>query len=171
MPTAGSAGTSSCRTSAEAKTLELLLGKIQDVDETYLNGTRIGGMGSVPARFQDRLEPGSPLSRTRLDLVHGDGTDVVAVRVFGRTGDGGIYEAGSSVGRAGPFDPEASPGGASTGHVLGGTGWYRKHFTDPRGRRQTVSVSFDGVYMDAEVWVNGQSLGSHPYGYTASPMT
>src|SRR5947199_298600 len=25
---------------------------------------------------------------------------------------------------------------------------------------------FDGVYMDADVWLNGHHLGSHPYGYT-----
>jgi beta-galactosidase len=26
---------------------------------------------------------------------------------------------------------------------------------------------FDGVYMDADVWINGVHLGNHPYGYTA----
>ena len=67
----------------------------------------------------------------------------------------------------GPFSQE-SPGGASTGHVLGGTGWYRKHFElaqNEAGKR--ISIRFDGVYMDTEVWLNGQSLGTHPYGYTA----
>ncbi|MGO9202231.1 MAG: sugar-binding domain-containing protein [Limisphaerales bacterium] len=153
--------------SAEGKEVELLLGKIRDVDETYLNGTRIGGMGSFPPDFQTARNQ-ERRYRVPAHVVHGDGTDVVAVRVFGRTGDGGIYEAGSSVGRAGPFDPEASPGGASTGHVLGGTGWYRKHFRlEPADAGKAVSVRFDGVYMDAEVWVNGQSLGSHPYGYTS----
>ena len=66
----------------------------------------------------------------------------------------------------GPFSPD-SPGGASTGYVLGGMGWYRKHFalgTANAGR--LASVLFDGVYMDADVWVNGQHLGNHPYGYT-----
>jgi beta-galactosidase len=28
-------------------------------------------------------------------------------------------------------------------------------------------VQFDGVYMNAEVWLNGKSLGKHPYGYTS----
>ena len=28
-------------------------------------------------------------------------------------------------------------------------------------------MAFDGVYMNAEVWINGVSLGKHPYGYTA----
>jgi len=29
-----------------------------------------------------------------------------------------------------------------------------------------VQILFDGVYMNSEVWINGQSLGVHPYGYT-----
>ena len=27
-------------------------------------------------------------------------------------------------------------------------------------------LQFDGVYMNADVWVNGEQLGNHPYGYT-----
>ena len=67
----------------------------------------------------------------------------------------------------GPFSPE-SPGGTATGYTLGGTGWYRKHFVldqDTTGKQ--VAIEFDGVYMDSDVWLNGHSLGNHPYGYTA----
>ena len=70
-------------------------------------------------------------------------------------------------GRDSPFDRDA-PGQVSTGFTVGGTGWYRKTFTVPaadKGRR--ILLRFDGVYMNAEVWVNGESLGSHPYGYTS----
>ena len=28
-------------------------------------------------------------------------------------------------------------------------------------------LQFDGVYMDSDVWLNGQHLGNHPYGYTS----
>ena len=62
---------------------------------------------------------------------------------------------------------EDSPGKGSTGHVLGGTGWYRKTFTlDQSSEGKKVQILFDGVYMNSEVWINGQSLGIHPYGYT-----
>jgi beta-galactosidase len=153
--------------SAGAKEVELLLGKIHDADETYLNGTRIGGSGSFPPNFQAASDQ-ERRYRVPAHTVHADGTDLVAVRVFRGTGAGGLCEAGSSVGRAGPFDPDASPGGASTGHALGGTGWYRKHFRlDAEEAGKAVSVRFDGVYMDAEVWLNGRSLGNHPYGYTS----
>jgi len=67
----------------------------------------------------------------------------------------------------GPFSP-ASPGGGATGYTVGGTGWYRKHFVlDKQTSGKRVSIEFDGVYMDSDVWLNGHALGNHPYGYTA----
>lgn len=61
----------------------------------------------------------------------------------------------------------AAPAEQESGYVLGGTGWYRKSFTldtDVQGKQ--VSVGFDGVYMNATVYLNGQELGIHHYGYT-----
>jgi len=67
----------------------------------------------------------------------------------------------------GPFSEE-SPGGVSTGHVMGGTAWYRKHFTlNKEDQGKIVKILFDGVYMNADFWINGTHLGNHPYGYTA----
>ncbi|MFF5295963.1 glycoside hydrolase family 2 TIM barrel-domain containing protein [Paractinoplanes globisporus] len=63
----------------------------------------------------------------------------------------------------GPFDPAASTGGGSTGYTVGGIGWYRKHFDNPGSR---VELRFDGVYQNADVWLNGVHLGFHPFGYT-----
>ena len=66
-----------------------------------------------------------------------------------------------------PFDPEAISQ-VSGGFTTGGTGWYRKTFSVPdeeNGKR--ILIQFDGVYMNADVWLNGQGLGSHPYGYTS----
>src|SRR5207342_1098300 len=45
--------------------------------------------------------------------------------------------------------------------------WYRKTFTLPEDRRDRhVFLEFEGVYMNSEVWLNGQSLGKRPYGYS-----
>src|SRR5947209_2827833 len=67
---------------------------------------------------------------------------------------------------SGPFT-KASVGGTATGFVSGGTGWYRKSFNTSEGFiNKTVTIIFDGVYMDADVWINGHHLGNHPYGYT-----
>ncbi len=72
----------------------------------------------------------------------------------------------NGVDQVGPFSKK-SPGSTSTGYVLGGTGWYRKHFTlDKRDEGKTAILRFDGVYMEAEVWVNGKPAGQHTYGYT-----
>jgi beta-galactosidase len=68
--------------------------------------------------------------------------------------------------RVGPFSKQ-SAGGSSTGHTVGGTGWYRKHFTIPKDAAgRIIKIHFDGVYMDSDVWINGHLLGNHPYGYT-----
>ena len=66
-----------------------------------------------------------------------------------------------------PFDSAQSAGGAATGFYVGGTGWYRKHFTLPASDAgKNITICFDGVYMNADVWLNSQHLGNHPYGYT-----
>ena len=65
----------------------------------------------------------------------------------------------------GPFSEE-SPGGSSTGHVLGGIGWYRKHFRVKGDTDKIITIHFDGAYMNSDVWINGDHLGNHPYGYT-----
>lgn len=69
--------------------------------------------------------------------------------------------------RPGPFDKELSAGKVSTGWVVGGTGWYRKRFRLPSLGDRRVEVRFDGVYMDADVWLNGRLLGHQPYGYSS----
>lgn len=54
----------------------------------------------------------------------------------------------------------------STGHLPGGTGWYRKRFTlDEWTARQQVRICFDGVMERSDVWINGRHLGFHPNGY------
>lgn len=66
----------------------------------------------------------------------------------------------------GPFSIK-SPGGTSTGYVVGGIGWYRKNFTVNNNPGKKIFIHFDGVFMDCDVWINEHYLGSHPYGYTA----
>ena len=57
---------------------------------------------------------------------------------------------------------------AESGYLPGGTGWYRKSFTiDKAAEGKEIRIDFGGVYMNASVWVNGEKLGTHPYGYTS----
>lgn len=65
----------------------------------------------------------------------------------------------------GPFDPEKSS--VFAGWTVGGIGWYRKHF-DARNIAldEVVELRFDGAFKDTDVWLNGQKLGAHRYGYS-----
>jgi len=67
----------------------------------------------------------------------------------------------------GPFS-KASIGKMGTGYTIGGTAWYRKTFTiNKEDQAKTAYLMFDGVYMNSDVWVNGEHVGNHPYGYTS----
>ena len=56
----------------------------------------------------------------------------------------------------------------SGGFTTGGTGWYRKKFNIPSDQQgNCFRIMFEGVYMNSDIWLNGQYLGSHPYGYTS----
>jgi beta-galactosidase len=56
----------------------------------------------------------------------------------------------------------------SGGFTTGGTGWYRKEFKIPvELKDKQFVIRFEGVYMNAEIWLNGELLGNHPYGYTS----
>jgi len=66
-----------------------------------------------------------------------------------------------------PFSPDAI-NGVSEGFTTAGTGWYRKSFPVALSQKgKCTYIRFDGVYMNADVWVNGIHLGNHPYGYTS----
>lgn len=65
----------------------------------------------------------------------------------------------------GPF-AQSEPSSGAGGNAPTGIGWYRKRFRLPAAyANRKVSVEFDGVYQNSEVWINGQYLGKRPFGY------
>lgn len=67
-----------------------------------------------------------------------------------------------------PFDRSE---GAPCGYLPGGTGIYRKTFQLPSCPRDSrVAIIFDGIYHKATVYLNGQEVGYHRYGYTSFEM-
>ncbi len=65
----------------------------------------------------------------------------------------------------GPFD-EKAPSAGPGGYLPTGIGWYRKQFKAPASwDEKAITVEFDGVYQNSDVWLNGQFLGRRPYGY------
>lgn len=65
--------------------------------------------------------------------------------------------------------PEAdNPMGNDGGYYPAGIGWYRKTFDfAPDADRPETALYFEGVYMNAQVFVNGNDLGGRPYGYSS----
>jgi beta-galactosidase len=61
-----------------------------------------------------------------------------------------------------------NPSAGDGGFYPMGTAWYRKTFSVPvEWKNEKIAIYFEGVYMNAEVFVNGKSVGMQPYGYTS----
>ena len=75
----------------KGKRLYLRLGRVDDVDQVFLNGKYLGGKGSFPPRFKTawddrrtyKIPPG---------MLHFGGENVLAVRVYDAGGAGGIVD-------------------------------------------------------------------------------
>ncbi len=66
-----------------------------------------------------------------------------------------------------PFDQASKTGGAGA-FLPGGVSWYRRELVLPVSERgKLVSVEFDGVMANSQVWLNGHLLGSRPNGYVS----
>jgi beta-galactosidase len=69
----------------------------------------------------------------------------------------------------GPFG-EKEPSSFCGAYLPTGIGWYRKRFHLPDSypnayNDKKLTIEFDGVYQNSDVWINGQWLGKRPYGY------
>jgi len=75
--------------------LLLLMGRIDDFDETYLNGQRIGRTGHFPAKVRDDYSGGEYRQLRAYTipsgLLHAGSENIIAVRVFDEWLHGGIY--------------------------------------------------------------------------------
>lgn len=68
----------------------------------------------------------------------------------------------------GQFDAEA-PAGVDGGYLPGGIGWYRLKINNEKliiNNSEQVKLYFEGVYMNSTVYLNGDSIGGHPYGFS-----
>lgn len=62
---------------------------------------------------------------------------------------------------------ESAPSCGSGGYARTGIGWYRRSFAISPEDRERISLYFEGVYMNCDVWLNGAHVGGHIYGYTS----
>ena len=134
------------------------------------NGVEIGRTGSNKPdcsdylRFRSYRIPSGLLRPT---------DNVIAVQVFSEGGQwpGGLFDhprIRNGDARGGPFDPALSSGARATGYTVGGVGWYRKYFATPKvlTTGTMTTLTFDGVYMNSELYLNGVHVRSQPYGYS-----
>ncbi|HVO72939.1 MAG TPA: glycoside hydrolase family 2 TIM barrel-domain containing protein [Ignavibacteriaceae bacterium] len=152
---------------AELKGKDIIInvGKIDDADETYFNGVKVGGLGSFPPNYTSAWDY-LRYYKVPKELINYGAENIIAVRVFDGIMGGGIYDEGEKI-IDGPFE-STSPGGSGAGYINAGIGWYRKEFELPeinKGKR--VFIEFGGVYMNSDVWINGYHLGNRPYGYSS----
>lgn len=59
--------------------------------------------------------------------------------------------------------------GNDGGYYPGGIGWYRKQVKDTELKTapgESLWLHFEGIYNHSEVFVNGESVATHAYGYT-----
>lgn len=85
-----------------------------------------------------------------------------------------LHEGGSGILVTLPHDAmlseprtELSAGGVNTGWYEGYDYLYTKVFTPDRALADRCAIlEFEGVYHNAEVWLNGEKLAFRPYGYT-----
>merc|ERR1712166_1016545 len=150
--------------------LKLAVGTVANKAAVYVNGVLIGSTGDLNKtdggcteylQYNSFVVPAGVLSTSS--------PNVVAIRVRSGSDEnqpGGLYDSMAADGRKGPFDPASSPGRKQTGYTVAGVGWYRKMFTatPPPGYR--TILRFDGVYMNATVFLNEVQVSYHPYGYT-----
>lgn len=67
----------------------------------------------------------------------------------------------------GPFS-RRSVGAWDTGYVVGGEAWYRKNlFLGKEDEGKRIRLYFEGVYNQAEVYVNGEKAAFNAYGYSS----
>jgi len=61
---------------------------------------------------------------------------------------------------------ENNPSGNPGGFFTGGVGWYRKSIEIPAEHQsKKFYLTFDGIYRNSDVWLNGQKVGHRFYGY------
>ena len=149
----------------QGKDITINVGKIDDADETFFNGMKVGGMGQFPPNYVTAWDI-SRHYKVPHEIIHYGGKNSIAVRVFDGVQGGGIYNDGMRI-TEGMFE-STSPAGSGGGYINAGTGWYRKEFKLHRSTQgKRVFIEFDGVYMNSDIWLNGVHLGNRPYGYSS----
>jgi hypothetical protein len=85
------------QTTDNSDKMVLLMGKIDDIDQVFINGTLVGSTGNFPSRSGSDVSVGQEFDAFRgyyipEGLLKKNQKNVIAVRVLDTGGNGGIYE-------------------------------------------------------------------------------
>ena len=120
------------------------------------DGATTAVAGQAAVRQRHRLTEGWSFALGDIDGAAGPEFDDSGWRVLDLPHDWSIE------GRFAQDNPAGAPGA----FLPGGIGWYRKHLDwDPAWADKAIRLTFDGVYMNARLFVNGRELAHQPYGY------
>ncbi len=62
----------------------------------------------------------------------------------------------------------SNPTAQLCGYLPSGVGWYRRVIEMPASwTGKLVTLEFEGIYMNSDVWLNGERVGGRPYGYSS----
>ena len=138
----------------EQRSVSLALGKIDDVDEVFVNGQRVGGMGQFPPNYASAYERERIYPLPSACLEPGK-KNVIAVRVYDGGGVGGIVS-----GRLGIFTGlapqiEIPLEGAWKFNPGDNPEWKSPAFDDSRFSRITVPACWENAgypHLDGYAW-------------------
>ena len=165
--------------------LALELGKVDDCDETFFNGRRVGATGTMPPAYRG-LSGEARRYKVPADLVRAGDWNLVAVRVYDAGGGGGIasgplrlvcpkgsiglegkwqFRTGDSAAWANwPADPNSEEGRAMAeafGNVVGGAGHAAEVRAAVTGRAEPPEGKLVLWYRQpAREWVEANPIGN-----------
>ena len=181
---------------AKAGELRLALGTVSEADVTYVNGVKVGSMGTMGAPDSGNPYPKSGENSCDKPLTFRSYGSAVGHHIDSRTGETGMLASSLKLGDDNVIAVQVY--GGSGGEDGRPSGLYDTGAPDERsgpfdagaspGQRQTgyvvggvgvyrkhfkspagarSEIYFEGCYQDCTVMLNGKLLGHHPYGYTS----
>lgn len=145
--------------------LYLLLGRIDDVDEAFVNGQRVGGGGQFPPEFVTAWNF-ERVYALPFDLLKPGRDNVVAVRVYDRTMGGGIADGPVGIYASGLPRPLIDLGGIWRLRRGDDPSWREKHADETGFTPVVVPAYWDQQGFadhDGHAWYRKSfQLGSRP---------
>jgi sialate O-acetylesterase len=125
------------------QTYYLLLGNVDDVDATYLNGRLIGAMGGFPPNFVTQYNSSRQYYIPN-EYLNFSGKNVIAVRVYDDTGPGGIVngKVGIYINRSHTI-PDIELSGLWEFHTGDDPEWKDKNYDDSDWKQVFVPLNWE----------------------------